>query len=181
MPPPTDPPNAVLLRDYANTEDVETGADDLPDPAALADWLRERDLLASGTRVGADDLALALTLRRGLRTAMAAHHDGHEGDARGLAEASERLPLALRFGPDGPELTPAAGGVRGALGALLVAVSESVADGSWPRLKLCRASDCQWAFLDASKNRSRSWCAMGVCGNRQKTRRYRARQRNATT
>ena len=43
--------------------------------------------------------------------------------------------------------------------------------------QVCVADDCQWAFYDTSKNRSRHWCSMGVCGNRQKTRTYRARQR----
>jgi predicted RNA-binding Zn ribbon-like protein len=36
-------------------------------------------------------------------------------------------------------------------------------------LKLC---DCGWYFLDRSKNHSRRWCDMKICGNRQKARRY---------
>ena len=45
----------------------------------------------------------------------------------------------------------------------------------WPRLKACRADDCHWAFFDEARNRSRAWCDMKVCGNRQKVHRYRAR------
>jgi predicted RNA-binding Zn ribbon-like protein len=37
------------------------------------------------------------------------------------------------------------------------------------RLKAC--PDCDWLFLDRSKNGSRIWCDMAVCGNRQKARR----------
>ena len=40
------------------------------------------------------------------------------------------------------------------------------------RLRECAAPDCGWLFLDASKNRSRRWCDMRVCGSRDKARRY---------
>jgi len=43
------------------------------------------------------------------------------------------------------------------------------------RLKTCPAHDCGWKFVDQSKNRSRRWCDMAVCGNLAKTRQYRAR------
>jgi predicted RNA-binding Zn ribbon-like protein len=36
------------------------------------------------------------------------------------------------------------------------------------RLKTC--AQCQWLFIDKSKNRSRMWCDMAVCGNRVKAR-----------
>ena len=47
---------------------------------------------------------------------------------------------------------------------------------TWERLKICPADECGWAFFDASKNQSRNWCEWG-CGNRAKTRNYRARRR----
>jgi predicted RNA-binding Zn ribbon-like protein len=40
---------------------------------------------------------------------------------------------------------------------------------------MCEASDCVWLFLDASKNRSRRWCDMNQCGNREKARRFHER------
>ena len=43
------------------------------------------------------------------------------------------------------------------------------------RVKLCRADDCGWLFVDASRNRSRRWCDMSDCGNRAKARRFRTR------
>jgi predicted RNA-binding Zn ribbon-like protein len=43
------------------------------------------------------------------------------------------------------------------------------------RIKTCSAQDCGWKFVDESKNRSRRWCDMAVCGNLAKTRQYRAR------
>jgi predicted RNA-binding Zn ribbon-like protein len=45
------------------------------------------------------------------------------------------------------------------------------------RVQACAAEDCRWWFLDDTKNRSRRWCEMKTCGNRDKVRRYRARQR----
>ena len=46
---------------------------------------------------------------------------------------------------------------------------------SLARIKTCRADDCGWKFVDQSKNRSRRWCDMRVCGNLAKARRHRAR------
>jgi predicted RNA-binding Zn ribbon-like protein len=43
------------------------------------------------------------------------------------------------------------------------------------RIKTCAAPDCGWKFMDQSKNRSRRWCDMAVCGNLAKARQYRAR------
>ena len=43
------------------------------------------------------------------------------------------------------------------------------------RLRVCAAEDCDWLFVDASRNRSRRWCDMGTCGNRAKMRRYHER------
>jgi predicted RNA-binding Zn ribbon-like protein len=39
-------------------------------------------------------------------------------------------------------------------------------------VRLCEAPDCEWLFLDHSRNRSRRWCDMTSCGNRQKARRH---------
>jgi predicted RNA-binding Zn ribbon-like protein len=40
------------------------------------------------------------------------------------------------------------------------------------RVRQCCAPDCEWLFLDLSKNRSRRWCAMDDCGDRAKAQRY---------
>ena len=39
-------------------------------------------------------------------------------------------------------------------------------------IRECEAPDCEWLFLDHSRNRSRRWCDMKSCGNRQKARRH---------
>ena len=112
--------------------------------------------------------------------AMAAHHDGgSETPAPELETAAAALPLRVSFAGRQPHLEPVPTGVRGALARLLIAVDDCRLDGTWSRLKICPADDCRWAFYDESKNRTRVWCAMGVCGNRRKTRAYRARRRRA--
>ena len=50
---------------------------------------------------------------------------------------------------------------------------------SLDRVRLCKAEDCGCLFVDASKNRSRRWCAMSDCGNRAKVRRHRQRLRES--
>jgi predicted RNA-binding Zn ribbon-like protein len=65
----------------------------------------------------------------------------------------------------------------GLVASMLAIIARAQADGTWPRMKACRAEDCRWAFYDRSRNRSRAWCSMSECGNRAKARSYRARQR----
>jgi predicted RNA-binding Zn ribbon-like protein len=43
------------------------------------------------------------------------------------------------------------------------------------RLRYCASDTCRWLFLDTSKNHTRRWCDMKICGNRMKARRYQAR------
>ncbi len=44
-------------------------------------------------------------------------------------------------------------------------------------VRFCEAPDCEWLFLDQSRNRSRRWCDMTSCGNRQKAKRHYQRAR----
>ena len=47
------------------------------------------------------------------------------------------------------------------------------------RLSQCRDAECGWYFLDTSKNRSRRWCTMEGCGNRNKARTFYRRARRS--
>jgi predicted RNA-binding Zn ribbon-like protein len=42
----------------------------------------------------------------------------------------------------------------------------------------CSEKTCRWLFLDRSRNHSRRWCDMQLCGNRSKAKRFYARTRN---
>lgn len=44
-------------------------------------------------------------------------------------------------------------------------------------LRQCGSSECRWLFLDTSKNHTRRWCDMKICGNRMKARRFKAQHR----
>jgi predicted RNA-binding Zn ribbon-like protein len=45
------------------------------------------------------------------------------------------------------------------------------------RVRECEAETCAWLFMDHSKNQSRRWCDMKVCGNREKVKRFYRRNR----
>jgi predicted RNA-binding Zn ribbon-like protein len=170
------PPELVVVRDFVNTTDREEGTDDLTTPGELTDYLHRQGLLPRRTRSSPDDLALALQLRQGLRRALELNHDAAEASIPALEAALDRLPLRLQWTGDGSRLAPVDGGVAGGLARIAVAMNQAVAAGTWRRLKICAADDCEWAYYDASKNRARNWCEYG-CGNRAKVRAYRQRRR----
>jgi predicted RNA-binding Zn ribbon-like protein len=171
------PGDLELVRAFVNTLDVEEGSDELADARALAVWLRGHGLMR-GRAADRADLTNARRLREALR-ALLLENNGvsvRKEAAATLNRAAGRAGLGVRFEPGGKAgLAPAKGGVDGALGRLLAIVSASMVDGSWSRLKACRAEDCRWAFYDRARNRSRHWCSMAVCGNRTKARAYRRR------
>jgi len=171
------PGHVTLLREFANTVDVSDGTDVFSDVRGLTGWLRDQALLGPRSSATEADLRLAVRLREGLRERMTANADRPGAVVKPIDQATAEIPLRLSFDGDVPRLVPGGRAAQAALGQVLVAVTEAVADQTWQRLKICRADDCQWAYFDASKNRSKTWCAMGVCGNREKTRNYRARRR----
>lgn len=61
------------------------------------------------------------------------------------------------------------------VGAVARSATDLLTSGELERVKVCDAHDCGWFFVDVSRNRSRRWCDMAGCGNRDKARRYRAR------
>jgi predicted RNA-binding Zn ribbon-like protein len=175
------PPGAKLIEDFVNTNELdEPDGEHLGDPSALSDWLSDRDLLPSGARVTGDDLDGAHAVREALRKLLLANNGAplDAGAVSTLNDAAERSRLRVSFSPSGQaELVPDQPDVPGALSRILAVAYTAMADESWQRLKACRLDDCQWAFYDQSKNRSRTWCSMKVCGNRAKARAYRERQR----
>ncbi len=179
VPRPDVPVPIAVLRDFVNTEDRETGVDSLATREGLADHLASAELLPEGTVVTARHLQQAVTLRAALRRALERNHDGSAGEVPDLAEALAGLRVRLTWSPEGATLEPDADGVPGALAAIGVAVHDAVARDLFWRLKICSSDECEWAYYDHSKNRSRHWCEYG-CGNRVKTRAYRARRRAAT-
>jgi predicted RNA-binding Zn ribbon-like protein len=166
-----------LVKDFVNT--LHGDDERLVDPPALEAWLDARGL-ADGERVTRAGLRRATELREALRVLLLANNAVLVDSAAAydvLDAAARRAGVALRFLDGAPVLAPAATGVDRALGAILAAVHGAISDGSWPRLKACRARDCEWAFVDSARNQSRAWCSMRSCGNREKARSYRHRHR----
>jgi predicted RNA-binding Zn ribbon-like protein len=67
-----------------------------------------------------------------------------------------------------------------ALDRTLWAVAESAAlvlgSSGTSHLRECGGPNCGWLFEDISRNRSRQWCDMQMCGNLAKVRRFRERK-----
>jgi predicted RNA-binding Zn ribbon-like protein len=167
------------LREFVNTLDIDDGIEELTSPEALAAWLEPRDLLVEGADVGQPELERALELRESFRRLLLANNGGERDPAaiESLNHVAEEANISVRFDPDGHPVLAIAGEGEGAVLAPLVAIAyESMVAGTWSRLKVCPADDCQWAFYDHSKNHSGTWCSMEVCGNRAKVRRYRQRR-----
>lgn len=62
---------------------------------------------------------------------------------------------------------------------VLRAAAELLTSRDLGRVRECAADTCGWLFLDRSKNGSRRWCNMKVCGNRAKVREFYRRRRAA--
>jgi predicted RNA-binding Zn ribbon-like protein len=170
--------NTELVQDFVNSRELRPAVEDLRTPEQLIAWLGTHGLLEPGAPVTETDLAEAVRVREALRDLLSAKV-GIEVDleaAKGeIDAAARRAGLELRFDPTCPRVEPTVGGVRGAIGRILVEVYDEMVDGIWERMKACKAEDCRWAFLDTSKNKSRAWCSMESCGNRAKVNAYRQR------
>jgi predicted RNA-binding Zn ribbon-like protein len=178
----TAPGALEMLQCFANTIDVETSRDELHDASGLRGWLLEHDLISPRERVSADDLRDALELRTAVRSLSHANHgEPSPPEAiRTLDRIADAANLQARFrAGEPPLLEPNAKGAAGALGRLVAIAFAAMSEGTWRRLKICRSDDCAVVFYDHSKNQSRAWCSMKVCGNRTKVRNFRRRARSS--
>jgi predicted RNA-binding Zn ribbon-like protein len=177
------PGRLAVLQAFLNTVDREHGREMLHAPERLGHHLASLGLLEPGARVSRAELRRALELREAL-LALALANNGAapaRGAERIVERAAEAGRLAVRFADGVPRVEGTAPGVAGALATLAGIVAEAVAAGTWSRFKACRRDVCGWAFYDRSRNRSARWCDMAVCGNRAKTKAYRARRRTGST
>ena len=168
-PPRYDLPNAApeplrLVQRFVNTVNCESGED------WLETWLAEQDVTGRP-----EELDRARVVREAIRGLL---YENNRQRGTGdpfpiLAAAADAAAFSIDF--SGPELVARAPGVDGAVGCVLAVAYLAMLDGSWKRPKCCRNHHCRWSFYDYSKNRSASWCSMQLCGNRTKTRAYRAR------
>ena len=170
------PGELLLIEQFVNTLDTEEGTDALDGAWPVSAGLAPGDL-------GADDVARLVRFREALRSVLLAHNGVElEDEVVGeLAVLGRDASVVVGFGPSGePRLEAAASvGASAVMARLLAVIARADAEGPWERLKVCPADDCLWAFYDFSRNHSRTWCDMRVCGNRAKVREYRERHLRA--
>lgn len=151
---------AELLVAFLNTLDIDEGTDVLDDPAAWGDWVDTHGLTPVFDKTGSGDPIEAVrALRDDLRCM-----------AIGEGECNIDIPVTVRM--EGGRVTLGGTTPRGVLAA---AAARLAVEDRLGRVKICPADDCRWAFYDTSKNQSRQWCSMKVCGNRAKARNHRER------
>ena len=188
---------AVCL-DFANT--LASSGEQLSDYADLvafaaqshlltpedADWLRRE---AHRDRVSAEGVIVrAKRLRASISSifsAIAAHNRPREHD---IEQLNFELAATLQHARILPAPSSEGGYEWGWSGrnadAPLWGVTRSAADllvddQRLPLVRQCGGSNCNWLFLDTTRNRSRQWCSMRSCGNREKARRHYQRRRIA--
>jgi predicted RNA-binding Zn ribbon-like protein len=67
------------------------------------------------------------------------------------------------------------------LGPIVRSFADLAASPLLTKVRECQATHCGWLFLDTSKNRTRKWCQMSDCGNREKARRHYRRNKAAAS
>ncbi|MGH9382831.1 MAG: CGNR zinc finger domain-containing protein [Vicinamibacterales bacterium] len=161
---------------------------------ALVDWAREEKLIAPAVskrlsalarrhpQQAAAALARALELREAVYGVVAALDAKRTPAAAALDTISRDLAWAYSTGRLvlHAEALHWVSGSQDDLNRVLWEVARTVGrlvtSPGLAKVRLCAAGDCGWLFLDDTKNRSRRWCDMKICGNREKLRRFRARQ-----
>lgn len=196
--------SGALVLDFVNSttgrnRTARLWEDSLTDAFATLTWLRRRDAFDEPAfralmRIAASDAPAAdafmddmRRLRAALARILAAALAGDAPDPADLAvldarSAAAREPSRLVWGPDGLVRASAAPEPVALAHALRPVISSAEALLTAERLlrvKACASSTCGWLFLDTSKNKSRRWCSMEVCGNREKGRRRLHRERAA--
>jgi predicted RNA-binding Zn ribbon-like protein len=127
-------------------------------------------------------LKRAVALRETLFRLFAAAADGRQAEAsdvdalnHSLSGALSRLRLLSTKEGYQWEWEDSSGGdadLERVLWPVVRAAGELLASESLTLLRQCPGEGCAWLFLDTSRNKSRRWCSMEVCGNRSKARRH---------
>ena len=177
--------NTVDWRTSQSPRELLTSYDDLLRWGEHAGALDAREAArlareAAGRRKEADRvLARAVALRERLFRIFAAAAAGVRADETDLdalnletSDALSRVRIAAageghawEWSGEGDDLARVLWPAARAAGELLTSDDLSL-------LRQCPGEGCGWLFLDTSRNRSRRWCVMEVCGNRAKARRH---------
>ena len=172
----------VLATSFTGTLSERHGVavERIPTPQRLVDWLAVSGLaVASCTEAQLD---LARELREAIHAAAtaAALQDALPAAAvQVLNDRSTQGSAAAVLTPEGTRRWQlgSASSVEDALSVIAADAISIIAGERDGRLALCASPSCQAAFFDTSQSRTRRWCDMNTCGNRQKKARFLANQR----
>ncbi|MGH4028313.1 CGNR zinc finger domain-containing protein [Actinomycetota bacterium Odt1-20B] len=182
MPAPHDPrplTGEPLSLDLLNTRWNHDGLsrDLLADEAGLGIWLAANSL---DDRFAADAPTLRHTLTA--RDALRAVVDGAPGDAAALARVDQILGhgrIRATLTAEGPGEEPEFGDRAWGPGWLAARDYLGLLTKAPDRIRACAHDACVLHFFDTSRNGTRRWCSMAVCGNRAKASRHYARSRES--
>jgi predicted RNA-binding Zn ribbon-like protein len=152
--------NTVVYRqDRQRSHDRMASIEDVNLFASAAARFRAKELGAtSGILVVAQDgFSNVVRLRESINGYFRHAKRLRDADLKSLGELLQICGDAIGTGPEMSLMTQVA------LSAIRL-VPESARD----KIKICPG--CYWLFLDSSRNGSRLWCDMAVCGNRHKAR-----------
>ncbi len=127
----------------------------------------------------------AVRLREAIFRVFAALAAGRHFDQSDLDTVGQEAIIAFqhaRLGPGAEAFRWTFLGDTAALDSVLWPIAGNAMDLLGDREALaavreCASDRCAWLFLDRSRNRSRRWCDMKICGNRAKSRRHYRRTR----
>ncbi|RSN19446.1 hypothetical protein DMC63_14675 [Streptomyces sp. WAC 05977] len=149
----------------------------IPTPRRLVDWLAVTGLDVEACTTA--ELDLARELREAIHaaaTATALQETLPEPAVRIINEHSAQgRPVAV-LTPTG-ERRWRVSRVEDALSVIAADAIGLIAGERDGRFALCASPTCRAAFFDASQSRTRRWCDMNTCGNRQKKARFNASHR----
>jgi predicted RNA-binding Zn ribbon-like protein len=192
--PPAEPVDAERVLAFINTlssRPLPAPVETLTSYDALVDWAREHHLIsaAAADRLLAEArrhphqagsvLSRAREFREALNALALAVEQQRPPAAAVLQTISDRLADAYAHGRLVPHdgalqwLSSADDDLERVLWEISRAAGRLVLSPRLSRLRSCAASDCGWWFMDDTKNHSRRWCDMKLCGNREKVRRFR--------
>lgn len=174
-----------MATDLINSYEAASGVDRLDTPLALqafidayAECLPGRDPTVVPSEA---DLAEVRALRARLRAVFEAMDERNAAQLLNdvLAHVGARPQVSVH-GDRGPHLHFEPGGNRvvdwlGAAAAMALAMV--LVEAGLDRFGICGSDDCDDAFVDASKNRSKSYCST-TCTTRQNVAAHRARARS---
>jgi predicted RNA-binding Zn ribbon-like protein len=172
----------VLATSFTGTLSERHGdaVERIPTPQRLVDWLGVSGLAVDSCTPA--QLDLARELRESIHAAATAAAIGEALPAaavRVLNDRSAQGRAAAVLTPEGARQwrLSSASCVEDALGVIAADAIGIIAGERDGRLALCASPTCRAAFFDTSQSRTRRWCDMNTCGNRQKKARFNANRR----